>query len=523
MNILKIKNTSVYHQISLIFLLCVFALSSVALKAQSVDFKKLDKYITEAQSNWEIPGLAVAIVKDNKVIFSKAYGLRNIEKKNKVNENTLFAIASNTKAFTTAALSILVDEGKLNWDDKVVDYLPWFKLYNPYVTQNITVRDLVSHRSGLYTFSGDLLWYHTNYSSKEVIQRAQFLKPHYGFREHFGYQNIMFSAAGLIIEKISGISWNNYIKQHFLNPLGMKSTNTSVKDLDLNGNTALPYHIEPGKKPIALQYMNWDNCKAAAAINSSVADMAKWMIFQLNSGKLGDKQIISKKQIWEVRKMFTPTPVSKYSFENNPNIHFKGYGLGWNIFDYNGKKVINHGGGSEGMISKVAMIPEEKIGIVILTNSINYFPSALMYQFFDMYFGNEDKDWSKKYLEYYKSSFEREKNRVAKLMTNQIKGTKPSFSLDNYTGKYTDEAYGTAVIENKNGKLVLKYEPAADVIGDLEHYHYDVFTVKLRNTPSLPVGTVQFFMNEKGKIKSMKIDIPNGDFYFDEFNFIKEK
>ncbi|MEN8120471.1 MAG: serine hydrolase [Bacteroidota bacterium] len=523
MKIIKIKEFISNFQTGFIFLLFIFILKPVSFTAQSIDLKKIDKYIESARIEWEIPGMAVAIVKDGKVIFSKGYGIRNIEKKKKTNENTLFAIASNSKAFTTAALSILVDEGKLNWGDKVVDHLPWFKLYSPYVTQNITVRDLVSHRSGLYTFSGDLLWYYTNYSTEEVVKRAQYLKPYYGCREHFGYQNIMFSAAGLILEKLSGMTWEDYIKQNFLIPLGMKSSNTSVKDLDLEGNTAIPYHIEPGNKPIPVKYLGWDNCPAAAAINSSVADMAKWMIFQLNNGKLGDKQVVSEKQIWEVRKMFTPTPVSKGAFENNPNIHFKGYGLGWNIFDYNGKKVINHGGGSEGMISKVAMIPEENIGIVILTNSINYLPSALAYQFFDMYFENEDKDWSKKYLGYYKSGVKQEAKRVNKLKEDKIEGTKPSFDLQNYTGRYTDKAYGTAIIEQENGKLILKYEPAPDVIGDLEHYHYDVFTVKLRNTPSLPVGTVQFFMNEKGEIKSMKVDIPNPDFYFDEFDFIKEK
>jgi len=521
---MNLKNANLYKIYSMKLLIVFFALllGSISAEAQSVDLKKLDKYISEAQGDWKIPGLAVAVVKDGKMIFAKGYGLRNIEKKEKVDKNTLFAIASNTKAFTTAALSILVDEGKLKWDDKVVDYLPWFKLYAPYVTENITVRDLVSHRSGLYTFSGDLLWYHTNYSTEDVVRRAQYLKPHYGFREHFGYQNIMFAAAGLIIEKISGTSWDNYIKQHFLNPLAMKSSNTSVTDLDLNGNVAIPYHVESGKETVGMKYMNWDNCKGAAAINSSVADMAKWMIFQLNNGKLGDKQIITEKQIWEVRKMFTPTPVSKYSFENNPNIHFKGYGLGWGIFDYNGKKVINHGGGSEGMISKVAMIPEENIGIVILTNSINYLPSALMYKFFDMYFGNEDKDWSKLYLGYSKSGANREKERVDKLTADKITGAKLSFGLNEYTGKYTDKAYGTAIIENENGKLVLKYKPTNDVIGDLEHYHYDVFTVRLRDTPSLSIGTVQFFMNEKGEIKSMKVDIPNPDFYFDEFEFIKD-
>ena len=490
--------------------------------AQNIDVKKLDKYIENARQEWGIPGMAVAVVKDGKVILAKGYGYRNVETKKKVDKNTLFAIASNSKAFTTAALGILVDEGKINWEDKVTNYLPWFKMYNPYVTENITIRDLVSHRSGLNTFSGDLLWYYTNYTTEEVVRRAQYLKPKYGFREHFGYQNIMFSAAGLVIEKVTGKTWQEYIQETFLTPLKMKNSNTSVTKLNLNENVATPYHVGTDGKPIIVNYLNWDNCEAAAAINSSVADMAKWISFQLNNGELDGKQVISKEQIWEVRKLTTPTDVSRSSFVKNPNIHFNGYGLGWNVYDYNGKKVINHGGGSDGMISKVAMIPEENLGLVILTNDINYLPSALTYQIFDMYFGNEDKDWSKKYLEYYKNSQKEGYEREAKMEAERIKNTNPSFELSAYTGKYTDKAYGSVSVEEKDGELILEYLPTKGLIGDLKHYHYDVFTIKLRNLPALPTGTVQFSMDEKGNVKSLKVDIPNPDFYFDEFNFVKE-
>ena len=491
--------------------------------AQNIDVKKLDKYIENARQEWGIPGMAVAVVKDGKVILAKGYGYRNVEAKKKVNKNTLFAIASNSKAFTTSALAILVDEGKINWEDKVTDYLPWFKMYNPYVTENITIRDLVSHRSGLNTFSGDLLWYYTNYTTEEVVKRAQGLKPKYGFREHFGYQNIMFSAAGLIIEKVTGESWQNHIQKTFLTPLKMKNSNTSVTKLDLHKNVATPYYVGMDKKPIAINYLNWDNCEAAAAINSSVADMAKWITFQLDNGKINGQQVISKKQIWEIRKLTTPTDVSLNSFVDNPNIHFKGYGLGWNVYDYNGKKVINHGGGSDGMISKVAMIPEENFGLVILTNDINYLPSALTYKIFDMYFGNEDNDWSKQYLEYYHSSLKRGDERDMKMEAERVKNTNPSFELTAYTGKYTDKTYGSVSVEIENNELVLKYIPTNGLMGDLKHYHYDVFTIKLRDLPALPTGTVQFSMDEKGNVKSLKVDIPNPDFYFDEFNFVKEK
>ncbi|MCK5782400.1 MAG: serine hydrolase [Flavobacteriales bacterium] len=506
----------------LLVIILAFIISPYKLISQNINIEKLDQYIENARLEWGIPGMAVAIVKDGKVILSKGYGLRNIKSGKKVDKNTLFAIASNSKAFTTAALSILVDEQKINWDDKVIDYLPWFKLYSPYVTENITIRDLVSHRSGLNTFSGDLLWYYTNYSTEEVVRRAQFLEPKYGFRENFGYQNIMFSAAGLILEKVSGTTWREFIESKFMKPLNMTNSNTSVTALDLKANTAIPYHVGIDRKPVAINYLNWDNCEAAAAINSSVEDMSKWLIFQLDNGKLNGKQIISEEQIWEVRKLTTPTPVSKTAFNGNPNTHYKGYGLGWNIYDYNGKKVINHGGGSDGMISKVAMIPEENLGLVILTNDINYLPSALTYQIFDMYFANDDKDWSKKYLSYYKSGLEKDAKRSVEMEELRVKNTKPSFKLSEYTGKYTDITYGSILVEEKNGKLILKYLPTDGLIGDLNHYHFDVFTIKIRDLPSLPSGTVQFKMNAKGIVNSVKVDIPNPDFYFDEYNFIKE-
>lgn len=509
-------------RILLTLFLSILVLPNIVL-AQELDINKLDKYIENAREEWGIPGMAVAVVKDGKVILAKGYGYRNVEATKKVDKNTLFAIASNSKAFTTSALAILVDEGKINWEDKVIDYLPWFKMYDPYVTANMTIRDLVSHRSGLNTFSGDLLWYYTNYSTEEVVKRAQHLKPKYGFREHFGYQNIMFATAGLILEKVTGETWQNYVENNFLNKLGMSNSNTSVTKLDLKKNVATPYHVGIDGIPIAINYLNWDNCEAAAGINSSVSDMAKWITFQLNNGKLNEEQIISDNQIWELRKLTTPTDVSRSSFINNPNIHFNGYGLGWNIYDYNGKKVINHGGGSDGMISKVAMIPEENFGLVILTNDINYLPSALTYQIFDMYFGNENKDWSKKYLEYYKNSLKQDDDRDAKMEVERIKNTKPSFDLNSYTGKYTDSTYGSISVVLENEKLVLKYLPAEGLVGDLKHYHYDVFTIKLRDVPSLPTGTVQFFMDEKGKVKSLKVDIPNPDFYFDEFDFVKEE
>jgi len=491
-------------------------------KQAGLDLKKLDEYIAKAQTDWNIPAVAVAVVKDGKVLFAKGYGTRNLSLKTAADENTLFAIASNSKAFTTTGLALMVDKGKLKWDDKVIKHLPWFESYDPYVTANMTVRDLITHRSGLGTFSGDVLWYHTNYSAKEVVRRAKYLTPAKGFREGFGYQNIMFTAAGLVLEEVSGMSWGEFMKQNFLDPLEMKNTKYSVKQLDMAGNVAVPYQTEFDNSHTALNYLNWDNCAPAAAINSSVADMAKWMIFQLNNGKIADKQVVSEQQIWELRKMATPTPVSLGAFKNNPNTHFSGYGMGWSLNDYNGKKVISHGGGSDGMISKVAMIPEENFGVVVLTNNINYLSNALTNQIFDMYFGNPDKDWSKLYFERYSAGNKQAKEEREKFATDRIQNTKPSFELSAYEGTYHSEAYGNVKVSKGAGeKLVFEFEPAADLISDLTHYHFDIFSIKMRNNPALPEGTVQFIQDTKGKIMELKLDIPNPDFFFDEYKFIK--
>jgi CubicO group peptidase (beta-lactamase class C family) len=488
-----------------------------------IDFDKLDKYIEKEYKEWQIPGMAIAVVKDGKVVFSKGYGYRDLENKKRVDKNTAFAIASNSKAFTTTALAMMVDQGKINWDDKVVDYLPWFKSYDHYVTANITVKDLVTHRSGLGTFSGDVLWYKSNFTTKEVIEKSRYLQAKKGFREGFGYQNIMFSAAGMILEKLSGKSWQEFMQSEFLDLLGMTNSTTSVSQLDYQNNVSKPYHVIFDEKAVEIDYLNWDNCSAAAGINSSVADMSKWILFQLDNGKLNGDQIVSETQIWELRKLQTPVQISEGAFKRNPGKHFNGYGMGWNVFDLYGKKVIGHGGGSEGMISKVTMIPEENFGFVILTNSINYLPSALNNQILDMYFGKESTNYSQSYLGGYLAGIKEEKARISE-MKKTIKNAEKKLNINKveYKGTYTDKAFGDAVVEIKNGKMFFYYKNAPKLRGELQIYMNDIFAFEFEDNLSLPMGTIQFFRNNKGEISSLEVNIPNPDFFFDEFHFVKQ-
>ncbi len=487
---------------------------------QSIDLEVLDEYIENARNDWQIPGLSIAVIKNDTTILAKGYGVRDINYQDPVDEHTLFAIASNTKAFTVSALAMLVDEGKVSWDDHVKDHLPWFELYDPYVTNEMRIRDLLCHRSGLKTFSGDLLWYGTVYSRQEVIKRARHLTPVYGFRYDYGYSNIMFLTAGEIIPAVVKISWDEFLKKSFFNPLGMSRTTITIRNLDSLGNVAQPHYVdwETGKTT-KIPYVNWDNIGPAGSINSSVRDMAQWIQFQLNDGKWNGQQMISERNIWEMRTIHNFQQIARNRDNYQPSWHFRGYGLGWSIRDYRGKIVISHGGGADGMISQVTMVPDEHFGFVILTNSNNSLPSALSDYILDLYFEGSGKDYSRMYLDSYISRQKRNKKEEEEFIKNRKKDAGPSLEFQDYTGLYGGEMYGNAEVLIGDNQLIIKFIPTPIFTGTLTHWHYDIFRIKLNDIPSLPEGIVQFIIGKEGTVKEMKIDIPNPDFDFTELEF----
>ena len=506
----------------LLALLLVWSIAGVGTAQQLVgqmDLAKLDAYVEQARQNWHIPGMAIAVIKDGKVVMAKGYGLRDVKSKKPVDENSLFAIASNSKAFTVAALSQQVAAGKLKWDDPVQKYLPWFQLSDPWISAHITVRDAVCHNSGLGTFSGDLLWYETTYTTREVLERARYLTPEFDFRAGYGYSNLMFSAAGMVLESVTGRSWQEYIQTEFFKPLGMKNSNTSVKDFTPQSNVALPHAVHADGTADIIDYLNWDNAPAAAAINSSVADMAQWIIMQLNNGDYNGAQLLNPKQMAYARRLHNPTDV-RGSMRGKTS--FQGYGLGWDIYDYYGHLVINHGGGSDGMISKVLMVPDEQFGFVILTNSINYLPSALSYWILDSYLGKSANDYSAMYLDYKTSGEQREAKAYEEAKAARNLKSKPDLPLEAYTGLYGGELYGDARVTIENGHLVLDFLPAPKLIGDLSHWQYNTFEIELRHTPLLPKGKVRFIIGMDGEVEELKVDIPNPDFFFTELKFTKK-
>ena len=386
---------------------------------------------------------------------------------------------------------MLVEEDALSWDDPVVDHLPYFQLYSPYVTAEMRVRDLLSHRSGLGTFSGDLLWYGTGYSAEEVVRRARFLKPAGPFRAHYGYSNIMFIAAGEIIPAVTGQGWSEFLQERILDVLGMDRTVTSVEALEGLANVATP-HAQPEGELRAYPWRSWEAPAAAGGIISSVTDMAKWLTLQLNRGELDGRRVLSDGAFREMWEPHIANPAIRVVEVLYPSTHFLAYGLGWNLMDYLGRKVVSHSGAYDGMFSRVALVPEENLGMVVLTNSATGIGLALMYQILDTYLDGPEQDWSQQSLQWEMAGRRGFGEGIEAIEKNRVPATAPSLALEAYTGTYGGSMYGDATVTIDADSLVLQLLPTPGLVGDLRHLHYDTFVVEWRNRfPWFGKGTVQ--------------------------------
>ncbi|MEX0678939.1 MAG: serine hydrolase [Pirellulales bacterium] len=488
-------------------LLCGAIVAAVALAVTLVQPARadgpldgLDDYVTKAMADWEVPGMAIAIVKDNAVVLAKGFGVRKLGETTPVDAGTLFAIGSTSKAFTAAALAILVDEGKLKWDDAATRHLPSLELYDPYVARELTVRDLLCHRCGLPR--GDLVWYATSYDRGEVLRRLRFLKPQWSFRSQYGYQNIMFLAAGEIIPRVTGQSWDDFVKQRLFLPLGMKSACTSVKELAANGNVAMPHaKIEDKVEPIA--WRNIDNVGPAGSINANVTDMAQWLRMQLGEGEIDGKRLISAAAIKEMHASQTVVPLDDRERLFYLDAHFLNYGLGWFLHDYHGRKIVEHGGSIDGMRAQVALVPEEKLGLVILCNrGGSGLLTPLMFHVLDRYLEGGKRDWSAEVLVRIKELEKKANEEKAKQEAERAKDTKPSLPLEKYAGTFSDELYGDCEVKLDADKLVLHRGPA--IVADLEHWHYDTFRARFRDRVIDP-QLVTFHLDASAKVKGIEL------------------
>jgi CubicO group peptidase (beta-lactamase class C family) len=480
----------------------------------------LDTYVASSMKTFDVPGMAVAIVKDGKIIVAKGYGVRKLGEPTPVDEFTMFGIGSNTKAFTTAALATLVDEGKLSWDDPVYQRLPGFVMYDPYVSHEMTIRDLLTHRSGMGLGEGDLLfWPHSTYTREEVIYKLRFMKPSSSFRSHYAYDNLLYMTAGQIIPAVTGVSWDDYIRQRIFTPLGMNHSNVSNAAIKPDDNVAFP-HSRMDDKLQVIHFEVLDNAGPAGAINSCAADMAKWVQLQLNRGKFTDRdgRLFSEERS---REMWSPQTILPVGDPPAPlaglKANFADYALGWGLRDYHGRKLVGHTGGVAGFVSRVMLVPEENLGVVVLTNAEEdgAFDSVL-YHVLDYYFHLPPTDW----ISAYKAVEEKQEKDAAESMkkaeTARAADSRPSLPIEKYAGVYNDAWYGPITIRIDGGHLVITFDHTPSMIGDLQHWQHDTFKAHWRDR-TIEDAFVTFALNPDGTIDSARMAAvsPLADFSFD--------
>ncbi|MEP6573347.1 MAG: serine hydrolase [Gemmatimonadota bacterium] len=500
-------------------LLVLGLLTATSLPAQTTGAlpKDLDAYVLRTLKELDQPGVAIAVVKDGKVVLTKGWGVRRLGDPSPVDEHTLFQIASNTKAMTAAALATLVHQGKLHWDDKVTDYLPWFQLGgDAYVSRELTIRDLLCHRSGLGLGAGDLLWFHSDLDRDGILHRLKYITPTASFRSRYAYDNVLFIAAGQIVAAASGMSWDQYVKRNLFTPLGMTETQTSVTQFTPGENVAAPHGASDGHQQV-IAFDTVDNIGGAGAVNSNVADMAKWLRVQLDSGRVD-----AATQLWtpaEARQMWEPqtilpigNPSGSFRIQR-PN--FAAYAMGWGVRDYRGQKLVTHSGGLAGMLSRVMLVPDQRLGIVVLSNGESSSFESLAWYILDSYLGAPRTDWTAAYKTASDAGTATDRAYEDSIARARDRSSKPSLTLERYAGRYTDAWYGDVTIALEGDHLVLHWSHSPALTADLEHWQYDTFRARMR-IRNVADAWVTFSLRPDGSIDEVKLLplLPSTDFSF---------
>ncbi|KLD65839.1 serine hydrolase [Dyella japonica] len=490
-----------------------------ALPAQLQDFTA---YVDGVRKQFDVPGIAVAIVKDGQIVLEQGYGLREVGKPEPVDARTRFAIASNTKAFTAAALQMLAEQGKLSMDDRVIDHLPWFQMSDPYVTREMRIRDLLAHRSGLGLGAGDLLyWPPTSYSTKEVVQRLRHVPLATSFRSAYAYDNILFAVATLVIEQVSGQSYADFISQRIFAPVGMDESLVDMTQLKSGMDVAMGHAKFNFTELKPVPPMAWSNNSGAGGIYASVHDMAKWMNVQLAGGKLPDGKALfsedSQKQMWS---MLTPMKISEPPVPElkamRPN--FSGYGEGWFLSDYQGQRLVWHTGGWPGMVSRVTLVPELHLGVVVLTNQESGAAfNAVTYRVLDAYLGKDKKDWTAAYAAAVKKSEGNADESWSKHEAARAKSGKPTLPLASYAGTFHDPWYGDIEVSQQSGKLRMRFSKTAQLVGTMTPWQHDTFMVRWDDRALNADAFVSYALDADGKIREVRMEpvSPLTDFSFD--------
>jgi CubicO group peptidase (beta-lactamase class C family) len=454
-------------------------------------------------------GLALAVVQDGAVLAEVGLGQRGTDAK--MTATSLFNIASCSKAFTAAAIALLVQDGKLKWDDRVVDHVPEFRLADPWITANMTVRDLLCHRCGLVTFAGDLLWYGSDYDDAEVMRRMARLPITQRFREQYGYQNLMYLVAGIVVQRRSGSSWEDFVEQRLFTPLGMTASRAAAQRLPADAEKALP-HID-GQ---LIGDHEFTACKPAASIYSSVHELTAWMRMLLAGGKWNDAQLIDAAQL---RELWRPQTMLANGTGAGTG-DFRSYGLGWFLSLERGQKLVEHDGGMPGFLSKLSLMPAEQFGFVVLNNANDgVLNEAVKRALLLTRAGGDGLAELRRIGKLAQRMHERERQQVAERAAARRPGTAPSRPLADYVGRYEDTIYGPAEITLVEGRLQITLLPSRRrLFGAMEHWHHDTFRVDWPDR-FLPFGLVRFELDHQGAVSGFRIDCPIADFDFAALDF----
>ena len=491
-----------------------------ALQAASPPAPDLDAWVARAMRTFEVPGIGLAIVKDGVVVATKGYGVRRLGDAAPVDARTLFGIASNTKLFTATALGILVDEGKVEWDAPVIRYLPAFAMWDPFVTRELTVRDLLVHRSGLGLGAGDLLWWPpSTYTRDDIAHRLRFIPPATSFRSAYAYDNVLYLVAGRVIEAVSGESWEDFVSTRIVAKVGMHDTKVRHSAAAGTGNVAATHaRVDGVVRPIS-PFLS-DNVNPAGGVNASAEDMAKWMLVQLSGGLLADgSRLFSPATARQLTRLVTPMPFDDPPSELPPlKVNFNGYALGIGVRDYRGHKMLLHTGGLPGYVSRVAMIPDVGLGVAVLTNqeSTGAF-DAIAFHVIDGYLDAPAFDW----IAGYKAVDDRSAASDAAIEKGAASvsnaGSKPSLPLAQYAGTYRDRWYGDITIALENGALVMRFSHSPSLSGPLEHWQHDTFVARWRDRELRADAYVTFALKPDGTIDQVKLQpvSPATDFSYD--------
>lgn len=508
--------------LSLVLFITLCLVVSPSIAEEEFELSDLRNFIETEMNIWNVPAVAVLIVKNDKVIFSEGFGYRDVEKKLKVTSNTIFPIGSVSKSFTSLALGMLTDEKKLDFDQPVRNYLPTFRMYDDYLTGHITPRDMLSHRSGLPRH--DLVWYNAGLTAEETTKRIKYLQLSYGFRERFQYNNLMYQASGCLVRKLSGETWEEFVERRIFMPLGMESSNFSIEELQKYPDYALPYsmNVNSEKKfpeklsDIDIKRIPFFEMTAngpAGSINSNLKDMAKWVRFHLAEGKVDGKQIIARETLLQMHAPQMVIPFdSVFKFLISDETPTISYGLGWFIQPYRGHYMVHHGGNVPGFSAVVSFIPKEKIGIVVLTNmtgtSLTY---TITFNIFDRLLGLTPIDWSKRLMTRERENWEKKKEAEAEDEKQQQENTRPSHSLVDYAGRYRHPAYGEIIIGKEGERLNIEFRERTVPV---EHYHYDTFKISDEDPNHLlvhyEVKNVTFLLNKNGDVDRLTLPLQTG-------------